>query len=507
MRMRATSQWLREQNVDIAALLAMEGENSWLLGLAERLGRVGHWWVRLPDYAIRWSDEVYAIHGLSPASFAPDIDSATGFYHPDDRGTVAAAVDAAARDGTPFEFSVRLIRADGALRHVRSRGIIIAGPDHVPAQIFGVLVDITDERNAEEVLRAENERLQQIAYVDALTQLANRRQFDEALKSEWLRAIREETPLSLVMLDIDRFKRFNDLYGHLAGDECLRVVAAAVKAILRRPADLMARYGGEEFALLLPVTDDFGAVKLADRVRTAINALQLTHAGNAAGGDFVTASLGVATAYPQPGSSPEGWLDLIKKADALLYEAKRTGRNRVISSVDFGEGGAAALPKDEIARLAALSLYERAGATKRTAELDRIAKLAAMLTSAPIGLVSLVASDRQYFAGSFGLDEVDSTGRDVSFCAHTILGDEPFVVPDAMQDDRFKDNVLVTGAFALRYYAGAPIFSQSTGHRLGALCVIDQSPRTETNAAQRALLADLAKMVATLLEEKVALAV
>lgn len=490
----------------MAALLAMESEQSWLLGLAERLGQVGHWWVRLPDQAITWSAEVYAIHGLSPESFTPDIASAIGFYHPDDRQAVTAAVDAAARDGTPFEFSLRLIRADGALRHVRSRGLTIAGPDNVPAQIFGVFVDVTEERNAEGVLRAENLRLQQIAYVDALTQLANRRQFDEALKSEWLRAIREETPLSLVMLDIDRFKRFNDLYGHLAGDECLRVVAAAVKAILRRPADLMARYGGEEFALLLPVTDESGAVSLADRVRTAIRALQLTHEGNAGCGEIVTASLGVATAYPQPGSSAEGWLDLIKRADGLLYEAKRTGRNRVLSSVDFGEGGPAALPTDEVARLAALSVYERAGATKRSAELDRIAKLAAMLTAAPIGLVSLVASDRQYFAGSYGLDDVDSTGRDVSFCAHTILGDEPFVVPDATLDERFKDNALVTGAFGLRYYAGAPIISESTGHRLGALCVFDKSTRTETNPAQRALLADLAKMVATLLEEKVTLA-
>jgi diguanylate cyclase (GGDEF)-like protein/PAS domain S-box-containing protein len=504
--MRATSLWLQERKIDMASLLAMEARNDWLLGLAERLGSVGHWWVRLSDQTITWSAEVYEIHGLSQENFKPDMAGAISFYHPDDRDAVAAAVEGAARDGTPFEFALRLIRADGALRHVRSRGIAIAGPDHVPAHVFGVFVDITEERAAEDGLRAEIMRLQQIAYVDALTQLANRRQFDEALKSEWLRAIREETPLSLVMLDIDRFKRFNDLYGHLAGDECLRIVAAAVKSILRRPADLMARYGGEEFALLLPVTDESGAVKLADRVRTAINALQLIHAGNAPCGEVVTASLGVSTAYPQPGSSPEGWLDLIKRADALLYEAKRTGRNRVISAVDFGAGGPAALPKDEISRLAALSVYERAGATRRTAELDRIAKLAAMLTASPIGLVSLVAADKQYFAGSFGISELHSTGRDVSFCAHTILGDEPFVVPDALQDDRFKDNALVTGALGLRYYAGAPIFSQSTGHRLGALCVIDQSPRAETNAAQRAVLADLAKMVATLLEEKLSLA-
>ena len=166
--------------------------------------------------------------------------------------------------------------------------------------------------------------------------------------------------------------------------------------------------------------------------------------------------------------------------------------------------GAAPLAANEEARLSALAAYEQAGATRRTAEMDRIAKLAATLMSVPIGLVSLVGRDEQRFAGNFGLEGMESTDRDISFCAHTILGDEPFVVPDATRDARFDENPVVTGDFGLRYYAGAPIFSVTTGHRLGALCVIDKSPRAETTPAERALLTDLAQMAAELIEENMA---
>jgi diguanylate cyclase (GGDEF)-like protein len=494
------SKWLNDQTLEMAALVTMEAEKSALLDLTERLGQVGHWWVSLPDYTVRWSAEVFQIHGLAPNRLAPDLPTAIGFYHPGDQDIVAAAIATAARDGTAFDVSARLIRADGALRHVKSRGLTIAGPDGLPAKIFGVFVDITEEWNASEVLRDENAKLEKIAYVDALTGLANRRHFDETLHREWLRATREETTLSLIMLDIDRFKRFNDLYGHPAGDACLRLAAVAVAAVFRRPGDLLARYGGEEFAMILPGTEAAGAEKLAHEVRAAIEALGLTHAGNPHCGSVVTASLGVATAYPHPASTPSAWLDLITQADEMLYEAKRTGRNRVVLAA--GLAAAAALPENETDRLAALAVYERAGATARTAEMDRIARLAAMLTASPIGLVTLVAKDAQYFSGNFGMEEIEGTPRDVSFCAHTILGDEPLVVGDATLDSRFNENALITGDFGLKYYAGAPIISAS-GHRLGALCIIDKSARAETSPAQRALLTDLAKMAANLLEDKV----
>jgi GAF domain-containing protein len=273
---------------------------------------------------------------------------------------------------------------------------------------------------------------------------------------------------------------------------------------MHRAGDLAARYGGEEFALILPTTEAAGAEKVAHEVRSALLTLRLNHAGNALCGGVVTASLGVATAYPQSGGPPTAWLDLIAEADALLYEGKRTGRNKVVSPTSIEYDGTPPLPANEEARLTALAVYEQAGATQRSAELDRIARLAATLTSAPIGLVSLVGRNDQHFPGRYGLEGVESTPRDVSFCAHTILGDDPLIVPDATRDTRFEESPLVTGDLGLRYYAGAPIISMITGHRLGAVCVVDTAARAETTPAQRALLTDLAKMAAMLLDEKAA---
>jgi diguanylate cyclase (GGDEF)-like protein len=474
------------------------------LELVETLGRIGHWRVTLPDRRLTWSAEVYRMHGVTEDAYTPEPETAVLLYHSEDRDAVRAAIAATAQDGRPIECTMRLLRGDGQLRHIKSRGLAFAGPDGVPAGIFGVCIDVTDQQQVEALLQAANAKLEQIAYVDSQTLLANRRQFDEVLEREWRRAAREQTALSLVMLNIDRFKLFNDLHGHLAGDACLRAVATTVAQTAQRPGDVVARYGGEEFALVLPNTEAAGAERVAERARAAIAALAIHHAGNASCGAVVTASLGVSTAFPQPGATPVPWLDLIAEADGLLYEAKRTGRNRVVTPASFAIAGGAPLPPDEADRLLSLAAYELAGATMRSADMDRIARLAATMTSAPIGLVSFVGRDEQRFGGNYGLQDVQGTGRDVSFCAYTILGDDPFVVPDATRDARFESNALVTGDFGLRYYAGAPIVSETTGHRLGAVCIIDKQSRAETTPAERAALTVLAKMAAAMLEEKVA---
>jgi diguanylate cyclase (GGDEF)-like protein len=174
-----------------------------------------------------------------------------------------------------------------------------------------------------------------LANKDGLTGLYNRRRFDELLKSEWARSRRERQPLSLLMIDVDHFKKFNDHYGHPAGDECLREVAAALKTAVGRPGDAAARYGGEEFVLLLPSTPENGARKVAHRVQVAIEQLAVAHAGSPMG--RLSLSIGLATMVAGSVSAAE---DLVAEADRHVYRAKKFGRDQVCSSDD-------ALPSDE----------------------------------------------------------------------------------------------------------------------------------------------------------------
>jgi diguanylate cyclase (GGDEF)-like protein/PAS domain S-box-containing protein len=164
-----------------------------------------------------------------------------------------------------------------------------------------------------------------LALVDALTGVANRRQFDAELEREWRRGIRSGAPLSLLLLDVDGFKAFNDRYGHPAGDDCLRQVAAALADVPRRAADLVARYGGEEFAMVLPEIDPAGAESIAEAARATVEALAIPHAASAAA-PVVTISAGAATRWPVRGGSA---MALVAAADHALYLAKRQGRNRV----------------------------------------------------------------------------------------------------------------------------------------------------------------------------------
>jgi diguanylate cyclase (GGDEF)-like protein len=162
-----------------------------------------------------------------------------------------------------------------------------------------------------------------LATIDGLTQVANRRCFDSTIDQEWKRLAEESRPLSLVLCDVDYFKRFNDFYGHQAGDDCLVRVARALQDSTRRATDLVARYGGEEFAVLLPETDLSRAEEAIYRLRFAVESLMIPHAQSDAS-EWVTVSLGVACQVPQLGQTPQ---NLIAAADAALYQAKQQGRN------------------------------------------------------------------------------------------------------------------------------------------------------------------------------------
>jgi diguanylate cyclase (GGDEF)-like protein len=174
-------------------------------------------------------------------------------------------------------------------------------------------------------LRQLNEELQRLAILDELTGIANRRFFNIVFAQEWGRAAREVIPLSLIFIDIDFFKNYNDTYGHTQGDECLKKVASALSCSVKRPTDQVSRYGGEEFAVIVPHTAIHGARTMAEGLRNRVEELRLEHAGSLIH-DHVTISLGVACATPERGLSPDS---LVLAADRAVYEAKRAGRNRV----------------------------------------------------------------------------------------------------------------------------------------------------------------------------------
>ena len=320
------------------ALLAQSIIAQKRLEMAEQIGHVGHWRIALPDYAVAWSDEIYRIHGVSPETYTPDVQSAVAFYHPDDRQHVTDAIESAVSAVAPFSFQLRIVRPSGEIRHVESRGVTTAGLHGVASMIFGVFLDVTDQRAIEAALRLANSKLDEIAHLDALTDIPNRRRFDDELNRTWRLAARVGDVVSVLLIDVDQFKSYNDLYGHPTGDACLKAVSRAIYTVARRPGDVVARYGGEEFAMLLPSTDLEGAILLAERARSAVQALGIIHARSTPGTNVVTISIGVAS-RAAGGPAPVADKDhLIAEADAMLYEAKRLGRNRVVSKTVIEAG-------------------------------------------------------------------------------------------------------------------------------------------------------------------------
>lgn len=181
-----------------------------------------------------------------------------------------------------------------------------------------------DLHQLQKELEASNVELERLSSIDGLTGIPNRRSFDEYLAKEWGRSVREENSLSLLLIDIDFFKKYNDGYGHQGGDDCLRKVATTLADTMRRSSDMVARYGGEEFAVVLPNTDIDGAVVIAEELRSAVEKLALEHEFSDVS-EFVTISLGAAGIPPECG---EDSASLISLSDEALYEAKAQGRNR-----------------------------------------------------------------------------------------------------------------------------------------------------------------------------------
>ena len=203
-----------------------------------------------------------------------------------------------------------------------ARGLSLGAIDYIVRPIRPSIVQARVRNHLD--LKRSRDLLQRLTTQDHLTGISNRRRFDDFLDMEWRRAAREQAPISLIAIDIDHFKAYNDHYGHPGGDQCLIEVARTLATCVTRPCDLVARCGGEEFACVLPSTDSAGAANLAEQIRLGILARALEHAQSGTH-THVTISLGVATVIPQADESHQALVDL---ADAALYEAKSAGRNR-----------------------------------------------------------------------------------------------------------------------------------------------------------------------------------
>lgn len=249
--------------------------------------------------------------------------SAYLFIHPDDQEAVRE-VSLTLHDLCYTSSTYRIRRQDGEYIWFETNLATIRTPEGTLEKIVAVSRDITERKLLEQQLREANHRLEMLSWRDGLTGIANRRYFDERLESEWKRAARDSTPLSLIMIDIDHFKLYNDTYGHQGGDECLKKVANTLASVPNRSEDIVARYGGEEFAVILPHTDNEVAIQIAETLRKTIESLEIPHVSSKVK-NTVTVSAGLATMLPNPFSTPA---EIISLADKALYYAKESGRNQ-----------------------------------------------------------------------------------------------------------------------------------------------------------------------------------
>lgn len=284
------------------------------------IARIGGWTLDVATGLSRWSDEVYRIHDLDPGD-APDLSRALDFYTAESRPIVEAAVARGMREGTPWDLELQIVSAKGRPLWVRAQGEAIYQQGAI-VRLTGALQDITASKQAALELERLNATLSELSYKDALTGLGNRRLFDDTLQAEWARNARQGTELSLLMIDIDYFKRFNDYHGHPEGDECLKQVARVLREALWRSHERALRYGGEEFAILLPETTLEGARQVAQRVLDAVQAACIPH-GASVLGPWVTLSIGAACMAPSMETKPS---TLTRRADMALYQAKAQGR-------------------------------------------------------------------------------------------------------------------------------------------------------------------------------------
>lgn len=270
--------------------------------------------------------QIEELLGWSPSSWATVNDWVERMHVEDRQKTVDFCVSQSQK-GVDHEADYRALTRDGDYVWIRDVVHVVRREDGSVDSLVGFMFDITARKQAEDKILQLQRELEVLSYRDSLTGVANRRMFDTLYPVEWAKARAIGEPLSLIVIDIDYFKQYNDHYGHVQGDECLRRVAQALDAGASRARDLCARLGGEEFVLLLPATDEVAARNVAERCRKLLGQQEIAHARSGVG-RLVTVSMGVGTIVPGDNEDPKVFLDRI---DRRLYQAKSEGRDRICS--------------------------------------------------------------------------------------------------------------------------------------------------------------------------------
>lgn len=246
--------------------------------------------------------------------------------HADDRQWVVDYCVSQSKAGTDHEADYRALTKNGDYIWIRDVVHVVRRADGEVESLIGFMFDISERKKTEEKLVILQKKLEELSFKDGLTSVPNRRMFDSVLELEWENARRNNQPLSVIMMDIDYFKQYNDHYGHVQGDECLKQVAKVLSTAGTRSRDMLARFGGEEFVLVLPETDAASALKIADRCRKLVLKEQIPHQQSKVS-QLLTLSMGVGTVLPAHGDDAMRFID---EVDRRLYQAKQNGRNRIV---------------------------------------------------------------------------------------------------------------------------------------------------------------------------------
>jgi diguanylate cyclase (GGDEF)-like protein/PAS domain S-box-containing protein len=268
--------------------------------------------------------QIEALLGWSPDSWMTVEDWASRM-HPDDRAWVVDFCVAQSKAGTDHEADYRALTKDGQYIWIRDVVHVVRKENGEVDSLIGFMFDITERKDTEQKLIELQKQLEELSFKDGLTGVFNRRMFDSVMEVEWANAKRNRQPLSLIMLDIDYFKQYNDYYGHIQGDECLKRVANVLACVATRSRDFFARYGGEEFILVLPETDEVAAFKIAERCRNVIFKAQIPHEKSLVS-QLLTISIGISTITPTRNDEA---IKFIATVDKQLYVAKEKGRNSI----------------------------------------------------------------------------------------------------------------------------------------------------------------------------------